>query len=181
MGSQHELTETLIFLVEAGADVYARDDLGRTVSQLACCRRTKWYNSPCVDNQYPTRRGNHDLRLKEIWIEVLSACGYDPEEVISASVRAEELSDGDSDSSLNLYEETSIAASDCSEGDDESMSDEEGESDMAADDVDNDSMPNQDGESNVSAEDVIARQSDAVTPHHYENLLLEGDAEVWSS
>ena len=95
-------------------------------------------------------------------MEVLSVCGYDPEEVISASVRVEELSDSDTDSSSDLYEEFDGGASDCSEGD-------------------NDSTSNQEGESNMAAEDVIARQPDAVLPHHYESLLLEGDAEVWSS
>ena len=95
-------------------------------------------------------------------MDALSVCGYDPKEVISASVRVEELSDSDTDSSFNQYDVASTAASDCSE-------------------ENNDSTLDQDGESDVSADDVIDRQSDAVTQHHYESLLLEGDAEVWSS
>ena len=114
-------------------------------------------------------------------MEVLSGCGYDPEEVISASVRLEELSDGDSDSSSDPDGEITWSESDCSEGDDDSMSDEEGESDVAADEVDNDNTSNQEWESDVSADDVIPRQPDAVPHHHYESLLLEGDADVWSS
>ena len=47
--------------------------------------------------------------------------------------------------------------------------------------IDNESTPNQEEGSDVAAEDVIARRPDAVFPHHYESLLLEGDAEVWSS
>ncbi len=159
---QYGIREALILLVKWGADVYARDDSGRTVSQIACCRKTRWFDRSCLDRRHEGRFFNRDLRLKEIWMDVLSECGYDPEEVISASVRVEERSDSDTDSSSDLEGETRTAASDCSKGHDESMSDEEVESD-------------------VSAEDVIARQPDAVTPRHYESLLLEGDAEVWSS
>lgn len=153
---QHELRGALVLLVSRGADVYARDDLGRTVSEIACCKKTKYYVT------YGKRTVNRDLCLKEIWMYALSVCGYDPEEVISASVRVEELSDSDTDSSSDQWEVASTAASDCSQEDTDSTSDEEGESD-------------------VSAEDVIARQPDAVTPHHYESFLLEGDAEVWNS
>ena len=113
-------------------------------------------------------------------MEVLCVCGYDPEEVISASVRVEEPCDSDTDSSYYPWELASTAAPDYPSIDNDSTSDEEGESDVSADDV-SDSTSNQEWESDVSAEDVIARQPDAVTPHHHESLLLEGDAEVWSS
>ena len=175
---EHELTEALTLLVKGGADVYARDHLGRTVSEIACCRKSKWYDGSWIDFKTCRRTVNRDLRLKEIWMDALSVCGYDPEEVISASVRVEELSDSDIDSSSDLDEEISSSASDCSEGDNDTTSDQERESDVSADDVDNDST---DGESDVSADDVIARQPDAILPHHYESLLLEGDAEIWSS
>ena len=158
---QQELKEGLTLLVKAGADVYARNNDGRTVSQIACCKKTTWLFTS-GDIQYYIERVNSDLRLKKIWMKVLSVCGYDPEEVISASVRVEVLSDSDSDSSSNLYEETSTAASDFSIDDNDSTSDEEGEFD-------------------VTADDVISQQPDAVPPHHYESLLLEGDAEIWSS
>lgn len=162
LGRQHELTEALILLVKWGADVYARDNSGRTVSEIACRKKTKWYNRSWLDIRYCRRTVNRDLRLKEIWMEVLSECGYDPEEVISASVRVEELSDNYTDTLSDLDEETNSSTFNYSEGDNDTTSDEEEESD-------------------VSAEDVIDRQPDAVTPHHYESLLLEGDAEVWSN
>ena len=158
---QHELKEASINLVKGGADVYARDNRGRTVSEIACCKKTRWYHGSRLDITRFNGVLNRDLRLKDIWMDVLSECGYDPDEVISASVRVEELSDSDTDSSSDLDGEISSSTSDCSEGDNDSTSDEEGESDVAAG-------------------DVIARQPDAVTPHHYESLLLEGDAEVWS-
>ena len=158
---QQEIIETLILLVEAGADLYGRDEFGRTVSEIACRKTTLWYEgSP--DFYSGKSRVNHDLRLKQIWMDVLSVCGYDPEEVVSASVRVEELSDSETDNSSNLDEEISSSASGFSKGDNDSTSDEEEKSDVAAD-------------------DVVARQPDAIFPHHYESLLLEGDAEVWSS
>ena len=180
-GCQRELTEALILLVKAGADVYARDNSGRTVSEIACCKRTKWYYSSWRDSKCYKRRVNHDLRLKEIWMEVLSVCGYDPEEVISASVRLGELSDSNIESSSDLDEDTSSVASDYSEGDDDSMSNRDSESDMSADDVDNDRTLDQEWESDEPADDVITRQPDTIFPHHYESLLLEGDADIWSS
>ena len=181
IGRQHELTEALILLVEAGADVYARDNTRRTVSEIACCKKTKWYNGSWLDIRYCTKTVNRDLRLKEIWMEVLSVCGYDPEEVISASVRLEELPDSDTESSSDLDEEINSSASDCSERDNDNTSGQEVESNVAADDVDDDSMSDEEGESDVSADDVIARQPDTIFPHHHESLLLEGDAELWSS
>ena len=114
-------------------------------------------------------------------MEVLSVCGHDPEEVVSASVRVEELSDSETDNSSNLDQEISSSASDFSKGDNDSTSDEEGKSDMSADDVDNDRTLDQEWESDEPADDVIDRQPDAVLLHHYESLLLEGDANVWSS
>ena len=135
IGYQHELTEALILLVKGGADLYARDDFGLTVSEIVCSRKSIWYNGSWIDFRSSKRTVNHDLRLKEIWIEVLNVCGYDPEEVISASVGVEALSDCDTDSLLNLDEETSTGASDCSEGDNDSTTDREEEPDVSADDV----------------------------------------------
>ena len=162
IGSQYELKKTLTLLVKGGADVYARDDLGRTVSEIACCTETRWYNGSWLDFQTSRRTVNFDLRLKKIWMDALSVCGYDPEEVISASKRVEELCNSDTDRSFVEYEKTSTVASGYSERD-------------------NDSTLDQVGESDVAADDVMAQQPDAVLLHHYESLLLEGDAEVWSS
>lgn len=172
IGRQRELTEALILLIEAGADVYARDNFGRTVSEIACCKKTKWYNGSWIDIKRVKRRLNRDLRLKEIWMDVLSECGYDPEKVISASVQVEEPFDSDNDSSFYSYKDIYAAASGYSEGDSDNAPNQ---------DIDNDNTSDQEWESDVAADDVIARQPDAVLPHHYENLLLEGDAEVWSS
>ena len=179
-GSEHEIKETLILLVKGGADVYARDDLGHTVSQMACCRKTRWYNNSWLHIEFYDGTVNRDLRLKGIWMDVLSVCGYDSEGVISASVRLEQPCNCDLDSLFGSYGHICTAPFSHSEGDNDSMSDEEGESDVFAD-VDNDSTSDEVGESDVAADDVITRQPDAVLSHHYENILLEGDAEVWSS
>lgn len=177
IGCQQEIIETLILLVRGGADVYARDDSGLTVSEIVCCKKTKWF----CGSRYWRPRVKRNLRLKKIWINVLSVCGYDPEEVISASVRLEQPCNCDTDSVIDSDEHICTAATGYLEGGSDSTSDEEGESDVAADDVDNDSTSNQEGESDVAADDVITRQPDAVFPHHHESLLLEGDAEAWSS
>ena len=177
IGCQQEIIETLILLVRGGADVYARDDSGLTVSEIVCCKKTKWYDG----SRYWRPRVNRNLRLKKIWINVLSICGYDPEEVISASVRLEQPCNCDTDSVIDSDEHICTAATRYLEGGSDSISDDEEESHVFADDVDNDSTSDQEWESDVSGDDVVTRQPDAVLPHHYESLLLEGDAEVWSS
>jgi hypothetical protein len=52
---EHEFKSILMSMVAAGADIYAEDKYGLTVSELAC-------------------RFDHE----EVWIEVLAQCGYDP-------------------------------------------------------------------------------------------------------
>ena len=177
IASQHEIKEGSILLVRGGADLYARDKFGRTVSEIACCKNTTWY----AGFGYWRLEVNRDLHLKEIWMEVLSVCGYDPEEVISASVRVEELRDSDTDNVIDSDKHICTAATRYLEGGSDSTSDDEEESHVFADDVDNDSTSDQEWESDVSGDDVVTRQPDAVLPRHYESLLLEGDAEVWSS
>jgi len=50
--------DILMSMITAGADVMASDNYGRTVSETAC-------------------RNGHE----EVWVEVLAACGYDPQQV----------------------------------------------------------------------------------------------------
>ncbi len=58
--SREDFKDSLMLLVTAGADVYAIDKFGYSVSDIACSN-------------------GHE----EIWIEVLAECGYNPEEVFS--------------------------------------------------------------------------------------------------
>lgn len=141
------LREALIILIRAGADVYAKDRFGRSVSYMACCTGPEWrlisMNSPAG-----WRLQDNDLRLRDIWTEALSACGFDAEEVMSTSMCLEELSDSDNDSMSDQHVESDSAESDCSENvvnnstsliseidnDNDSMSDQHEESDFAESD-----------------------------------------------
>lgn len=94
----HDLTEALILLIKNGADVYAKD-VGRTVSDIACCKWILWRERSVSINGRSEGRYNSDLPLRKIWTDALKACGYDPEEVISATLRVKELAD-DEDTDL---------------------------------------------------------------------------------
>jgi hypothetical protein len=54
-----QIKDALMCLVTAGADVYACDISGRSVSETAC-----------------------EAACEELWIEVLAECGYDPDPII---------------------------------------------------------------------------------------------------
>ena len=125
-----EIRDALSLLIEAGADVYERckvDDWKRfsrpefsvSVADIACYSRTKWYTNP--RNKWYTNsvvvdhgRNNHGLPLKAIWMDALRACGYNAEEVISTSLRVEDLSSDDDDSMSNEEEESRLDESYCS-------------------------------------------------------------------
>jgi hypothetical protein len=57
---EEEFKDILMCMITAGADVYASDQGGMTVSQTACI-----------------------FGQEELWREVLAECGYDPDEVFS--------------------------------------------------------------------------------------------------
>ena len=102
-GSEREqsegLTKVLILLIEFGADIYARNIQGKSYSERGCDKRTTWLEgSKDGYFRFPGTSFNYLLRLKEIWAEALSTCGYNAEEVIASSLRLEELSDREIDS-----------------------------------------------------------------------------------
>ena len=167
-GSNYEdsdgLTEALILLIREGADVYAKGRSERSVSDVACCTKTEWHDSSVLSTGYYKKRFNYDLRLKEIWTKALSACGYDAEEVISTGMRVEELSDSDSSSMSDQYDESDPDGSYCSEED----------------------MVNPTrricevcGPECHCKDDGMFRQTDSTLQAQYERSLLEGDAQVW--
>ena len=88
-----EMKAALILLIRGGADVYARDRRGRSVSDIACSKKTRFFCA-LKPGQW---NHNHDLLLRRIWMEALDACGYDAEDVISTTTRIEELSDKDNE------------------------------------------------------------------------------------
>lgn len=91
--------QALTLLIKAGADVYAKNRHGFTVSEYACMSSEEFNDAPS-DLINPHRyKGSRDLRGR--WVEALNACGYDAEEVISRSVRVEEISDSESDDDEN--------------------------------------------------------------------------------
>ena len=151
----------VILLIREGADVYARDHRRHSVSDIACSKKTKTRHAP------EQRRYNHDLLLREIWTEALSACGCNAEEVISTGTRMEELSDNDDESTSAQYEEYDSAGSDDSEGYTDSPTCLMDESWGA--------------ESHYQDDDVVV-SADLLHPHNqYERALLEGNTEVWRS
>ena len=156
-----EMKAALILLIRGGADVYARDRSGHSVSDIACSKDTKW------TNVQRWNRCNHDLLLREIWTEALSACGFDAEEVISTGTRMEELSDNDDESTSAQHEESDSAGSDGSEEYTDSPT-------CLMDEGWGAEFRYQDDGGLVSA--------DLLQPHNqYERSLLEGDTKVWGS
>ena len=77
-----EVKRVLILLISNGADIFAKDDCGRSVSDLACDRRTLYREEPKFDKRYY----NDDLQLKDAWMDALTECGFNAEEVISKSL-----------------------------------------------------------------------------------------------
>lgn len=85
--------KALILLIEAGADVYAENQHGFTVSEYACMSRNQFNDAP----NDSWRHWSSFSGLRKGWIKALTACGYDAEEVISRSVRVDKISEVDSD------------------------------------------------------------------------------------
>ena len=150
----------LILLIRGGADVYARNRRGRSVSDIACSKETKFDDA----HQWSY---NHDLLLRKIWTEALNACGYDAEEVISSGTRMKELSETDDESTSAQDEAYDTAESDGSEGDTDRPT----------------SLMDEDwGTESRDQDDDVVVSADLLHPdNQYERSLLEGDTEVWGS
>ena len=156
-----EMKAALIFLIRGGADVYARDYRGHSVSDIACSKETRYQHAPGQIGY------NHDLLLREIWTEALSAGGYDAEEVISTGTRMEELPDTDDVSTSAQNEECDSARSDSSEEYTDSPP-------CLMDEGWGAESPYQDDDGVVSA--------DLLCPNNqYEQSLLEEDTNVWAN
>ena len=77
-----EWSGALSKLLRAGADVYAKDSRGVTPSHIACNR-----NLTCsLSSLELSDEENDDLQLRKVWVQALTMCDYDAEEVIRTSV-----------------------------------------------------------------------------------------------
>ena len=155
-----ELKGILNALLQAGADPYERAEY-ETVSEVTCDPHVMLCDSRMA------RRHNHDLVLRDIWSQALTACGYDAEEVISNSLRLRELSDA-SDGDISDVEDDISA--------DESY--------RFMNELDDASDPDDEASktSNRHEEDQYSPQTHTVwETSHYERSVLEGGAEVWQS
>ena len=199
MESPKGLRDALILLITNGADVYAKDRSGRSVTDIAYDAKTKWWG----DNYY--KQLNDDLRLGDIWTEALAACGYDAEEVIYKSLQMAEVSDSDG------YMDEDEDEYDISEDEDEDndsdadVDEDEDEYDNSEDDdEDNDSTHQDDGNitqsqgpelspdspknyficetcrlRRASTDDESQEQIGSEARGHYDWSLLEDDTNVW--
>ena len=97
-----------------------------TVSDISCDLQATWLSGPrtsfrhCVLNR--VERCNHDLGPKVIWIEALTSCSYNAENLVSTSQHIRVLSDSASDGMIDEEERPSLDDCDSSvvEGHDES-------------------------------------------------------------
>lgn len=87
-GTKHrgleDIHEALLLLIQAGADVHAKNWYGCTPSHRACHLNAKYHVKPSY-----SRQRSSDLALRKVWAAALSDCGYDAEEVILRSVGKE--------------------------------------------------------------------------------------------
>ena len=75
--------DSLLLLVKAGADVYATDYSGKSVSDVANI------------STFSDRKRNRSIYRIDLWDEVLTECGYDPAAVHEQDQELEEVSDNE--------------------------------------------------------------------------------------
>ena len=104
--SAKDIKDVLVLFIRHGADVYAKDSSGRSVSSIVSDKGTivskPWDDVKCY---------NSDLQLRKVWAEALTTCGYDTEEVISSSLRIEALSENETEIENDESVDTTDAAS----------------------------------------------------------------------
>ena len=164
MESLEGLRDALILLITNGADVYAKESHGYSVTDIAYNARTEWWYDAKL-------QVNGDLRLRDIWIEALAACGYDPEEVIDRSLEVAEVSD--SDSGMDEDEDDY----DISEDEDE---DNDSDAGVNEDEDEYDISEEEDEDNDNSHQDDESRKLTGSAVHsHFNWSILEEDTNVW--
>ena len=200
MESPEGLRDALNLLITNGADVYAKDRFGRSVTDIACDARTEWAHGIMY-----RPRLNGDLRLRDIWREALAACGYDVDEVIYRTLQVAELSDsdGDVDEDEDDYDmsededEDNDSDADVDEGEDDYdvSEDEDGDNDSTHQDDENITqiqiaeLPLDSPNNSVlretcsftkeSTDDESREQTGSDARGHFDWSLLEDDTNVW--
>ncbi len=192
------LRDALILLITNGADFYAKNRFGRSVTDIACNANTEWWHNG-------RWHLNDDLRLKDIWREALAACGYDVDEVIYRTLQVAELSDsdGDMDGDEDQYDisededENNDSDADVDEDEDEyDISEGEDEDTDSTHQVDEHITQNQGPEWTLnspnnfilreicsfrdeSTDDQSLNQTGSDARGHFDWSLLEEDTNVW--
>ena len=161
MRENHEgLKEVLILLIEAGADVYSfhrLEDLGNCIETWNHCRGCD-RGGPRCRTHYPSHR--------EIWIEALTTCGYDADQVIQNTPWSKTFP-SHGDCGLQALRESSFTSSD----EYESSAAGKSSSSMAQSIASEVSDDLEDGHIPASGENTLFEQQDW--------SALEGDAAVW--
>lgn len=80
--SEEGLKNVLILLIEAGADVYAKNSRGFSVSDLACATIKSRHHSI----KKTAWRYIYKVRRRKCWAEALIACGYDAEDLMAEAI-----------------------------------------------------------------------------------------------
>lgn len=178
-GSDNEsaegLRDALILLIINGADVYAKDRVGRSVADIAYNARTRWW----YDDKW---HRNGDLRLGAIWREALAACGYDVEEVISRSLQVAEVSKSDYYSSEDVDDydssEDENEDNDSTDQDDENITQIQGP-ELPPDSPNNSLIFETCRLSKESTDNQTPQQTGSDPRGHFDWSLLEDDTNVW--
>ncbi len=175
MESPEGLRDALILLIINGADVYAKDGYGRSVTDIAYNAGTEWRH----DHR---RHLNSDLRLRSIWTEALAASGYDAEEVIYRSLQVAKLpdSDGDMDEDEDVYEisEDEDEDDDDTHEDDDNITQSQGQG-LSSDSPNNSAIRETCRLRKESTDDESRKQTGSAVHSPFDWSLLEDDTNVW--
>ena len=190
--SREGIRDALILLINNGADVYAKNKFGHSATDIAYKARTKsvyngeWYKFD-------------SWTMRDMWREVLAACGYDAEEVVRRSLEAgvdayvvvsdgadgvdvgvqvAELSDSDGNMDEDAYD-----ISEDEDGDNDSYADvdeDEDDYDISEDEHEHNSVLCEICSfRDESRDDGLPKQTGSVVRGQFDWSLLEDDTNVW--
>ena len=176
MESLEGLRDALILLITNGADVYARDNVGRSVTDIAYDAKTRW------DHDGYRMDLNCHLQLRNIWTDALAASGYDVEEVVRKSLQVAELSD--SDGNMDEDEDGHAISEDKDEDNDNTRQNDEYITRMQIPEVTLNSPNNFVALKNCSfrknsIDDYSREKTGSVVHGHFDWSLLEEDTNIW--
>ena len=169
MESLEGLRDALILLITNGADIYAKDELGRSVTDIAYDAKTRW-------NHDGYRELNCHMQLRDIWTGALAACGYDAEEVVRRSRQVAEVSDCHED----MDEDEDDYAISEDENQDNDIAHHDGQGPELLLDSPNTSVIQESCSFRKKSPDDESRRHTVTAVHdHFDWSLLEEDTNVW--